>query len=503
MRHAANLWRWPPSVTDTQGIIAIAAAAVALLALLGCARCWRSALRRAAPRPAARARRARASRTWSRTPRRMQEAFEALREYVEETALRLDGRLGGRRGGAARDDRPPRAGALRRLQRAVGPPVDVDRAARRRTLGDRAVVHPPPRPGARLRQAGARAGAANWSSRPRRPRRCALALAGGRTGAAARADAPPSGRPEMRRGERARASAISDRRARSARRRCWRARAPDAVEPVALATHLRHGRGAARAARCDWAIVPIENSLEGSISVTLDLLAERGRRRRDRRRGAAARAPLADRRASRSSWREIDTVAHAPAGARPVHALPARRAARTRASCAASSTAEAVRAVVARADGAGRRRSGRRWRPSIYGGTVMREGVQDRDDNETRFVWLARARRREPRQPPLRAPRAAQWKTSLVFWGAGAEQPGLARALPRRVRAARDQPHEDRVAPAARAARAATCSSPTWTARARGARSPRRSRACARCARRCACSAPTRPRGPRGRRDAA
>ena len=26
----------------------------------------------------------------------------------------------------------------------------------------------------------------------------------------------------------------------------------------------------------------------------------------------------------------------------------------------------------------------------IYGGTVIRDGVEDRDDNETRFVWLAR-----------------------------------------------------------------------------------------------------------------
>jgi prephenate dehydratase len=68
----------------------------------------------------------------------------------------------------------------------------------------------------------------------------------------------------------------------------------------------------------------------------------------------------------------------------------------------------------------------------IYGGVVLREGVQDRDDNETRFAWIARAddssavgasvlraeREREPR------------KTSLVFWGPGADSPGwLVRCL--------------------------------------------------------------------------
>src|SRR5665213_248654 len=47
---------------------------------------------------------------------------------------------------------------------------------------------------------------------------------------------------------------------------------PDAVEPVGFATIydtvMALGRG-----ELDWAVVPIENSLEGSINVTLDLLA--------------------------------------------------------------------------------------------------------------------------------------------------------------------------------------------------------------------------------------
>ena len=91
---------------------------------------------------------------------------------------RLDARLGGAEDAPRRRDRLPRAGPLRRLQRDVRPPVDVDRAARRRPLGRRAVVDPPPRPGARVRQAGARRARPSSSSRPRRPRRCARSALG-------------------------------------------------------------------------------------------------------------------------------------------------------------------------------------------------------------------------------------------------------------------------------------------------------------------------------------
>jgi prephenate dehydratase len=108
----------------------------------------------------------------------------------------------------------------------------------------------------------------------------------------------------------------------------------------------------------------------------------------------------------------------------------------------ASSTAEAVR-IVASGGVQGQAALGTRLAADIYGATVVREGVQDHDDNVTRFVWLAR---REPgvedpaedvSRPPLR-PREGtgdesqpiQWKTSVVFWGSGAESPGwLVRCL--------------------------------------------------------------------------
>ena len=191
----------------------------------------------------------RASATWSPTRPRCRTRSRRCADYVEDVGGAPGRAPGGRRDGAARDDRAPRAGSLRRLQRAVRAAVDVDRAARRRpargsccrasTIATRRGCMP----------SRCATGAANWSSRRRRPRRCASRWSGrersaGRCRRAARQlRAPARAAP--------RASAISARRAPSARRRCWRAREPDAVEPVALRTiydtvmALARGRGRA------------------------------------------------------------------------------------------------------------------------------------------------------------------------------------------------------------------------------------------------------------------
>jgi hypothetical protein len=81
------------TLTNTQGVIAIAAAAVAVLALLACVALM------LAMRRLRRAQRL----VLGEHPQRdlvahsaaMQEAFETLREYVEDAASRLDGRLAG------------------------------------------------------------------------------------------------------------------------------------------------------------------------------------------------------------------------------------------------------------------------------------------------------------------------------------------------------------------------------------------------------------------------
>jgi prephenate dehydratase len=200
--------------------------------------------------------------------------------------------------------------------------------------------------------------------------------------------------------------------------------APEAVEPLPLASILGTVT-ALREGAVDWSVVPIENSLEGSINVTLDLLAGEasdvevvGEALLRVRHSLIAGRPV--------ELAEIDTVITHPQ-------VPGQCAAflRTELSharvLAASSTAEAVRAVV----GAGDRRQaalGTLLAARIYGGTVIREGVQDRDDNETRFVWLARVG--AAAAPPLREPAGGGWKTSLVFWGPGADSPGwLVRCL--------------------------------------------------------------------------
>jgi prephenate dehydratase len=177
-----------------------------------------------------------------------------------------------------------------------------------------------------------------------------------------------------------------------------------------------------------WTIVPIENSLDGSVSVTLDLLAGEASGVQ-----IVAEALLLVRHsliaAEMLELNEIDAVLshpHVPGQC----SVFLRRELPHAQILAASSTAEAVR-TVARGEQRDWAALGTALAARIYGGTVIREGVQDRDDNETRFVWLAPERAdAPPARPPLRSPAEGEWKTSVVFWGAGADRPGwLVRCL--------------------------------------------------------------------------
>jgi prephenate dehydratase len=206
---------------------------------------------------------------------------------------------------------------------------------------------------------------------------------------------------------------------------------PDAVEPIPLGT-IYDTVMALRQEEVDWAIVPIENSLDGSVSVTLDLLAGEasdveivGEALLRVRHSLIAAEPL--------GLGEIDTVISHPQVPGQCKRFLRGELAHARI-LPADSTAEAVR-MVASGGQRGQAALGTLLAAKIYGGTVIREGVEDRDDNETRFVWLARAqedsgapRARQP--PPLREAATGEWKTSLVFWGPGAERPGwLVRCL--------------------------------------------------------------------------
>ena len=210
--------------------------------------------------------------------------------------------------------------------------------------------------------------------------------------------------------------------------------APDSVLPVPQAS-IYDTVVALREGDLEGAIVPIENSLDGSISVTLDLLAD----------GAddvrivgetllTVRHSLIASRAVELS--EIETVLTHPQVPGQCARFLRGELARARV-LPASSTAEAVREVAGDA-GPGRAALGTRLAADIYGGTVLREDVQDRDDNETRFVWLGRSGEKAPTPAPQRGARdgdgdgggRGRWKTSLVFWGPGAKRPGwLVRCL--------------------------------------------------------------------------
>jgi|HubBroStandDraft_3_1064219.scaffolds.fasta_scaffold00549_9 prephenate dehydratase len=191
------------------------------------------------------------------------------------------------------------------------------------------------------------------------------------------------------------------------------------VRPVGLET-IRDAVMAVQDRALEWSVVPIENSIEGSVTVTLDTLA-----------GDAGDVVIVGEvvlpvrhyliGATQLQLDGIETIVshpHVPGQcARFLHGkLPRARV------VAASSTAEAVRLVGERGD-----RSwaaiGTRLAAKLYGCVVIAEGIQDREDNETRFVWLARADSPHG-APPLRGADEAKAKTSLVFWGAGADRAG-------------------------------------------------------------------------------
>jgi prephenate dehydratase len=189
------------------------------------------------------------------------------------------------------------------------------------------------------------------------------------------------------------------------------------AELVALAT-VHDTVMAVDDGRVDRAFVPIENSLEGSVNATLDALALEtsgvdivGERVHPIHQCLIAREALAP--------EAIRTVlSHPQANAQCARFL--REQLPGADVVAVNSTAEAVRTVADR-DGP-TAALGTRLSAELYGCCVLRAGVEDAKDNQTRFVWLARDAPRTATDGPA--------KTTMVFWGAGSERPGwLARCL--------------------------------------------------------------------------
>lgn len=164
----------------------------------------------------------------------------------------------------------------------------------------------------------------------------------------------------------------------------------------------------------DRALVPIENSLEGSVRPTLDTLAFDVR-------GVTI--------AGEHDYRvRVHLIARKGVAIENIEAVLSHP--QPLAQCArflreqlpeverrsVSSTAAAVRMVSesARPWAA----LGARAAAELYGCELLLEGVEDQDDNVTRFVWIA------PQGTDLRGGGERAWKTSLVFSELGADHPG-------------------------------------------------------------------------------
>ncbi len=178
----------------------------------------------------------------------------------------------------------------------------------------------------------------------------------------------------------------------------------------------------------DRALVPIENSLEGSVNVTLDALALEapgveitGELVHPIRHCLLAREAV-----ELSAIRTV--VSHPQASAQCARFIRTHLPNATVA--AAASTADAVRRVARESDpeagpwaAVGTRSAG-----ELYGCVVLRDGVEDVEDNETRFIWISP--RGTDRRRPGPGDELPGYKSSLVFWGVGADTPGwLVRCL--------------------------------------------------------------------------
>jgi prephenate dehydratase len=183
------------------------------------------------------------------------------------------------------------------------------------------------------------------------------------------------------------------------------------VEALRTAT-IREAILAVQAGEAERALVPVENSIEGSVRDTLDTLAFEAE--------SVTIVGEYDYRV------RVHLIAHEGVDVDQVEAVlshpqPLAQCARfLRAELpdieqrAVSSTAAAVRMVS---------ESQRPWAAlgaraaaGLYGCTLLREGVEDESGNVTRFLWIAPA--------GTAASGGESWKTSLVFSELGEDHPG-------------------------------------------------------------------------------
>ncbi|MGC9220290.1 MAG: prephenate dehydratase [Solirubrobacteraceae bacterium] len=210
-------------------------------------------------------------------------------------------------------------------------------------------------------------------------------------------------------------------------------RAPAAADCELVAIETIHDTVlAVRDGRVERAVVPIENSVEGSVNTTLDALVFDapdvriiGETILPVQQCLIAQGPL--------PLSDVEVVISHPQANAQCRRFIAEHLSQARV-MTSSSTAEAVRLVSERI----RHRwtaIGTRLAAEFYGATVLAAGIEDVPGNQTRFVWLARGGPDESLSGPLGPPGyvagdADPWKTAIVFWGSGTDSAGwLVRCL--------------------------------------------------------------------------
>jgi prephenate dehydratase len=175
------------------------------------------------------------------------------------------------------------------------------------------------------------------------------------------------------------------------------------------------------------AVVPIENSLEGSVNATLDALVFDAESV-----GVIGETVLPIEQCliaqEELPLSEIEVVISHPQATAQCRSYIQTHMPQARV-MTANSTAEAVRLVSERIR--------HRWAAigtslaaELYDCVVLEAGVQDVSGNETRFVWLAPTQEIQGAGFPAAGIPGAEigedraWKTAIVFWGSGTESSG-------------------------------------------------------------------------------
>jgi prephenate dehydratase len=189
-----------------------------------------------------------------------------------------------------------------------------------------------------------------------------------------------------------------------------RASSPAGVEEVPYPT-IHEAVMSVHHREVDRSVVPIENSLEGAVAVTLDTLALEAT---DVRIVAEVVHPIHH---CVVAARDLDLADVKRVISHPQATAQCRRFLRERLAGAelvvAPSTADAVVSVRDSLEPAVA--LGSRLAAELYGCRVLAADVEDHPDNVTRFVWLGAEA--DAAEPPGS-------KTSLVFWGGGDQSPG-------------------------------------------------------------------------------